>query len=268
MKAWGLATGPAQIGFRAKKYIILQSYFILRITIFRYALCVKLKYFMAGFSTNKISEDSHVVSRTLRQARRVKKISLDFVSKKLGINLRYLKAMEKGNFSALPEGLYKKNYLRQYAQFLNLDAKKIVEFYEKENPDNLGKKEKKLFSKKIPKAHYFLTIPRLIKNFIIVVIILVCLGYLGYYLNNIIAPPEVVILNPVSDLTINENHISIMGKTEPETEIIINGEMILINSDGLFTKKINLKNGLNIISIIGQKKYSRKNKITKKIIVQ
>jgi len=222
---------------------------------------------MAIFSINKISGDNEVIADILRKERKIKKISLKDVSKKLGINLRYLKAIEKGDFNSLPRGLYGKNYLREYALFLNLDADKILEFYNKESAGAFNSSKKNLFLRKLPKTHYFLTIPKLIKNFIIIVIILVCVGYLGYYLNNIIIPPEIIILNPASDLTINENRISITGKTEPETEITINGEVVLIDSEGRFTKVINLKTGLNIISIIGQKKYSRKNKITRKILV-
>lgn len=222
---------------------------------------------MAIFSTSKISGGNEVIADMLRKERKIKKISLKIVSSKLGINYRYLKAIEKGDFNALPEGLYRKNYLREYAQFLNLDADKILEFYKKENSDSPPDKQKNLFLKKIPKVHYFLTVPKLIKNFIIVLVVLVCVGYLGYYLNNIITPPEVIILNPASDLTIDKNRISIAGKTEPETEITINGEVVLIDSEGHFTKVINLKTGLNIVSIIGQKKYSRKNKITRQILV-
>ncbi|RLC38593.1 hypothetical protein DRH27_01900 [Candidatus Falkowbacteria bacterium] len=223
---------------------------------------------MAIFSTSKIIAENEAIADILKKERKIKKLNLRDTAVKLGINYRYLEAIEKGDFNALPKGLYGKNYLREYAQFLNLDANKILEFYEKENPDTSPDKQKNLFSQKIPSALYFLTVPKLIKNFIIVLVILVCVGYLGYYLNNIITPPEVTILNPVSDLIISENHISIAGKAEPETEITINGEVVLINSEGLFEKDINLKTGVNIISIVGQKKYSRKNKITRQILVK
>jgi hypothetical protein len=56
--------------------------------------------------------------------------------------------------------------------------------------------------------------------------------------------------------------------TEPEAEVMINGELVLTNTAGYFIKKINLKSGLNTISISAQKKYSRKNLVEKKILVK
>ena len=56
-------------------------------------------------------------------------------------------------------------------------------------------------------------------------------------------------------------------RAEHEAEATINGDPILIGPDGFFTKELNLKNGLNTISITAQKKYSRTNKQIKTIMV-
>jgi len=222
---------------------------------------------MIQFKKNKISEKNDIIASELRQAREAKNISLDIAAQKLQINISYLKALEEGEFNKLPDGVYGKNLLREYARYLNIESDKLLPLFttktEKKQTEKIDP-----FSRKIIKKRYFITIPKIIKNFIIICIALVCLGYLGYYLNNIISSPNLIIINPATDLTTTEKLLTIEGKAEPEIEITINEEKILADKSGLFAKTINLKTGLNNITITSKKKYSKVNTITRKIIVK
>jgi hypothetical protein len=220
------------------------------------------------FNTTKINDGIENVGEQLRQARIEKKIILKDAGKKLNMNYKYLIALENNQFEKLPSGVYRKNFLREYAIFLGLNEKELIEMYNKEATENSKEKQKNLFSYKIPQIQYFLTIPKIVKNAIIVIIIFICLTYLGFYLEKIISPPELIITNPADDITINYNSIEIKGFTEQETEININGESVLANKDGYFTKTFDLKHGLNTIIIEAQKKYSKKNIVVKKILVE
>ncbi len=221
---------------------------------------------MITFKTNKISYESDYIGQQLRQARQNKNITLEEASKKLNINIKYLEAIENGQLNKLPTGIYKKNFLREYTLFLKIDPVEISELYNSKAKNKQG--EKNLFTKKIPHFFYFLAIPKIIKNTIILFVALICLAYLIYGVSNIISPPKLIITNPPENFTTQKNTINISGLTEPGAEVIINEEIISINTDGFFTKKINLKNGLNTIYITSQKKYSRKNEIIKNILVK
>ena len=105
----------------------------------------------------------------------------------------------------------------------------------------------------------------------IIIIILICFFYLGFYLKNIFSPPQLKIIEPRDNLTINYNFINVIGEAEAEAEVTINGELIpLGQGDGnsLFTKRINLKTGINTIVITAKKKYGRDTTITRQILVQ
>lgn len=62
-------------------------------------------------------------------------ISLNLVAEKTKININYLENIEAEKYHQLPAEVFLKSYLFQYARFLSLDAKKVVEdfmrFYSK-----------------------------------------------------------------------------------------------------------------------------------------
>jgi len=221
-----------------------------------------------SFTINKILLNLDAIGEELKKAREDKKISLEKASSETGINTKYLKALEEGNAEKLPIGVYGKSFLKEYSLFLGLDASALMETYSEENKTKEDEKNKNLFSKKIPKAHYFLSLPKIIKNSIIVFALIICLSYLGYCLKNVFSPPELSILNPKDNIIIEDNFIDISGHTEPGAEVVINGEPILIESDGSFNKELSLKYGLNTVSITAQKKYSRKSEQIKTIMVK
>ena len=223
---------------------------------------------MIRFNTNKISADTDNIGEQLRQARLAQNLPLEEVAQKLNINLKYLKALENSQLDKLPAGIYGKNFLREYAQFLKVNVDKLMDIFNNETGEKQNRKQKNLFSKKIPRAHYFLTVPKIIKNIIIAAVVLICTAYLGYCLIKIISPPKLIIVSPAEDLVTEINDINIQGFTDQEAEVTINGESVLIDASGYFTKKVNLKNGLNTIFITAQKKYSRKNNIVRNILVK
>lgn len=217
-----------------------------------------------NFSTKKIVQNIEIIAELLKNTRTEKGISLKHAAEKLNINEKYLGALESGQIEKLPEGVYRKNFLREYAIFLGINDKKIIDLFSAETIDN---KEKVLFSKKVSKFHFFLSLPRFIRGAFIAFIILICVAYLFYYLNRIVEPPTLTITNPEENFITNNNYVYIQGFTEIETELTINEKNVLVSKNGYFSEKINLKNGLNSITITAQKKYSKKNEVTRKIIV-
>ncbi len=56
-------------------------------------------------------------------------ISLNIVAEKTKININYLENIEAEKYHQLPAEVFLKGYLTQYARFLGLDAKKVIEDY-------------------------------------------------------------------------------------------------------------------------------------------
>jgi cytoskeletal protein RodZ len=223
---------------------------------------------MIFFHTKKITQNQELIANELRRARQSKNIEIKEAALKLNISIKYLEAMENGQLEKLPAGLYGRNFLREYALLLGLNPQELLNLLETKNNINTNASRKNLFSPKAPKIYYNLILPKIIRNAIVTIILLVCFIYLGFYLWGVISPPTLVVYEPADNLTTKQNFINIQGLTEAEAEVTVNGEKVLTNPDGYFSKKINLITGINTVTIMAKKKYSQENLVVKNILVE
>jgi hypothetical protein len=69
------------------------------------------------------------IGLSLRDARLRRKLGVEEIAERTKIPGRYLAALEDERFHVLPHGLYRRSYLREYADFLGLDGDLYVEEY-------------------------------------------------------------------------------------------------------------------------------------------
>lgn len=65
----------------------------------------------------------------LKRERELREISLREVAEATKVNIRFLEAMERNDFSSLPGGLFNKGFVRAYAQFVGIDPEAMVNAY-------------------------------------------------------------------------------------------------------------------------------------------
>lgn len=219
---------------------------------------------MPAFTPRKLAVED-TVGEKLRRARRARQLDIEPIAKRLKIRTEYLLAMENERFDKLPAGLYGKNFLKEYAMFLGLNPKELLGGLD----DGLfGEDKNNPFSQKVLKNRKLLVWPKIIKNILISGAILICFLYLIFYFKNIITPPDLTVTDPDKNILTKISTITISGRTEPEAEVRINGETVLNNDKGVFSQTINLKRGLNSITVSAKKKYSREQSITRQILVE
>lgn len=66
----------------------------------------------------------------LREAREAKELTLAEAQQATRINCRYLEALEDGRYDLLPTKVHVRGYLRNYAKYLELDPKPLLDRYE------------------------------------------------------------------------------------------------------------------------------------------
>src|SRR3989339_2012106 len=74
------------------------------------------------------------VSSILRTARQNKGVSLADASRALKIHVRFLKALEEGNYSIFSSPVHLKGFLKNYSSFLSLPVDEILAFFRREYP--------------------------------------------------------------------------------------------------------------------------------------
>ncbi|MBA4494408.1 RodZ domain-containing protein [Paenactinomyces guangxiensis] len=70
----------------------------------------------------------------LREVRQNKSLSIEEVSEQANIPPHYVEAIENGDFSALPDPLYARGFIRTYARFLGVDPLPILRAYKNVQP--------------------------------------------------------------------------------------------------------------------------------------
>lgn len=218
---------------------------------------------MTPFVPKKIKQIENL-GEELRVARNKTSLSIDEIANILKIKKDYLLALEMENFEALPSGLYGKNYLKKYANFLNIESSQ-VDIFLKQLDSELEDEDP--FPSQVVDKKKFIIFPKIVKNILITLSVLAFFFYLLFYFKNLVVAPNLSIIYPESNIMISETSIEIIGKTDPGCDLSINEQTILPDENGNFNKLIYLKKGMNTISVSARKKYSKENVIIKQVLV-
>lgn len=80
------------------------------------------------------------VGQWLREARQAKEFSLEQVEAQTRIRIKFLTALEEGDYEELPGEVYTRGFLRNYALFLDLDPTEALEKYDNRDASGKGNK--------------------------------------------------------------------------------------------------------------------------------
>lgn len=84
------------------------------------------------------------IERILKCQRKRQGFSLCEAEEATKISIRYLRAIENGDFNAIPGGqFYLKGFLRMYGNYLHLDGDAVVKYYEDSLSEHLVSYEEK-----------------------------------------------------------------------------------------------------------------------------
>lgn len=218
------------------------------------------------FKASKITSGNTIVGRELRAARLKKNLKIEEAAGQLSISIKYVKAIESGRFEILPAGLYQKKLIREYAGFLGIDIEPMLgEICQ--NGSFQNNPEQKIFYRKTIK-NGSLILPQIFRNLAVLCVVTVCFVYLLNKFENIFKPPTLEIAYPTENLITDDHSIDIKGWTEAETQIMINGNQVLSDAGGNFNKTVNLRSGINTITIKARKKFGNEVTVVKQVLVK
>jgi cytoskeletal protein RodZ len=188
------------------------------------------------------------VGTILKKEREKKGLLLIDIEKQIKVREKYLKAIEEENWNFFSSKIYITGILKNYSRVLNLDHKKILAFFRRD----YEKKEEVKFNRKVS-SDYLTSETKKFFKLGLIILVLFFIGYFIYQLKIYFSPPGFILLTPkVKNFTI-EKSIKISGKTDRDTAVVIAGERIYQNKDGVFTYSYSLNEGENklIINLTG-----------------
>lgn len=197
------------------------------------------------------------------------KLTHDEIEKRTKIRKKYIKAIEANNYDALPSNVYTRGFLKNYSKVLNIPDDKVLAWYEKERGivENIKYSGKKKDNRKTKSPKVIITPRVLVVSFVLLISLLVG-GYILYEVFLFMSPPRLELYSPEENMTISKTFIDISGKTDPGTEIYINGQQVNISDEGEFKVNVSIgQNGINNITILAKNPKNNKTKeITRSII--
>ena len=194
------------------------------------------------------------VGEIFREERLKRRLSIDRVVKITKIPRRFLLAIENGDYSRLPRGVYLNLYIKEYSRFFKLPEQKMLAIFRRDyQPTTQSFRER--FHPMALKS--WLQWRRLLSGGLI---LLVFAGYLFYQYMNFVSPPKVR-LN-VLDLASGERMIK--GKTDPQASLKIDNEAVNLDKSGHFSYLIKDKDKKEVV-VVAESPAGKERKIIKKL---
>lgn len=170
----------------------------------------------------------------LQKARLDKEVELVEISKKTKIPEKYLQAIESQDKSAFPQEPYCSLIVKDYANYLGLNGDYVLSLFYRDFEIKHKTTEPKKYSVSItPQITFFIVSSFLVLAFI---------SYLGleYYKFN--RPPPLKVEWPELSET-----MEVSGITEPEANVRVNDDLVIVDSSGKFKTKVSLNSDKKII---------------------
>lgn len=221
----------------------------------------------SGFTRKKVA--SFTLGEKLQKIRIEHRMSLVEVSRATKIQVKYLEAIEKGVYTALPAEVYVRGFLRGYARCLGCDEAAILRLYEREQEiqASLGATPQTVDTKRLSGVKWpvFVVTARMVWAMIITVAVLVTFVYLFREYYAFVSAPRLIIHEPIDQDIVFHADLFVRGETDKRARVSINGEPVSVDAEGNFVEKLLLQPGLNIIDISAVNRFEKERRETIRI---
>jgi transcriptional regulator with XRE-family HTH domain len=205
------------------------------------------------------------IGHRLKKIRLKKKIGLERAESETKVRSRYLEAIETNNFDLLPPS-HSKGFVRRYARYLGLPD----EFIERELTSITQKKATKqpfAYRPLESRSNWSIT-TRGIAVALTLFVFIGFIGYIAYQVKQFSAPPHLDITQPMDEAVVTTDTLEIRGKTDISASVFVDNLQATIGSDGQFTAVINLRPGLNQLTIRSENRIRKQTIKTVSILYQ
>lgn len=201
------------------------------------------------------------VGEIFKSARLKKGLDFTAIEKVTKIRAKFLLALENNEFEKLPPGTFARGFIKNYASFLGLPIEETLAFYRR------AANEEKLIILPSPplKIGRFSLTPQLFTSITISALILVFFVYLIFSYFKFAGSPTLLVNSPENNSVVHQGQVEIVGKTDPEAILTINGQTVGINENGSFDINVSLQPGLNSLTVVSTNKFNRQTTVTRNL---
>lgn len=209
----------------------------------------------------------NTVGTMLKEARVAKGISLIDVEKQTKIRLKFLEAIEQDAYHLLPSPVYAKGFVKNYSEFLGLDSSVIMAFFRRQSEDI---KRSVILPKKamdIGGTGVRLTPGRFI-TILLIGLSIIFLSYFFLQYQKLQRAPVLTITKPINESIVGEKKLDVMGETNSDTTVTVNGVSVSVRGDGKFFTQVTLEPGVNTLTVSATSRFGKTATKTVKVGLQ
>jgi cytoskeletal protein RodZ len=200
------------------------------------------------------------VGETLQLARERKGVDLYRAERDTKIRLKYLSALEDGDYDELPAPVYVKGFLRNYAIYLGLEPDEILERWRDEMEQMRTATRVAVIPPPMPLVEpggrrLHIT-PSMVVAGLVLLVVFAFIGYIGVQLMRFVETTPVGLTNPPNVFSqIDADAITLAGTSGPGASIRITGPGDLLynvsaDENGVWSREVPLARGRNDFTVV------------------
>lgn len=203
-------------------------------------------------------------SEILLRAREKSGASLEKASQDLKIQVKFLKALEAGNFKVFSSSYQLNGFLKNYANYLGLSAAEVLAFFRRDFREDFSGE---------PKLHPAAAAepwlqPERVAWALGLVLLIIFAVYLFRQYQSFSRDPLLILESPASDLKVKSLQIEVKGRTCTDCQVSLNGQFLNVSTSGEFATSVSLRDGINELTVTAISRAGRETKIVRRVLVE
>ena len=207
------------------------------------------------------------VGEIVKTKRIEKGLTLEEVESATKIRKKFLEAIESDEYGILPSVAYAKGFVKNYSDYLGLPTRDVLAFFRRQTTEA---SKSSLLPKSVDATlrHTFfrLTPARFVALLLGGLTVIFISSFVLQYLK-IKEPPALTVDSPKAETTTTERRIDVLGKTEADATILVNGVSVLVRQDGKFFDQVSLVTVVNTITVTATSRFGKEIVVQRKVTV-
>ena len=203
----------------------------------------------------------------LQAARLAKRFEYEDVARITKIRPNFLAAIEADDYTKLPSGTVARGFIRNYCEFLGLPPDTLLAVFRRDFIENsLGRIVPRGMADPVAKPGIWT--PKTTIIALMVFVFTLFGAYLVYQYRVLTGPPSLVLTSPADRLATSEVNVEIIGTTDPDASLSVNGQLQSLDKGGRFYFRIPLVPGENKLDVAATAKSGKTTTLTRTVILE
>lgn len=211
----------------------------------------------AVFETKKISQET--LGEYLFSIRQHLGLSLEEVAHRTGIFEKFISGLEQGSYQILPPDVYVLGFLKKLSELYKISCSDLITQYKKEKGIALQTDREKIAPKQT--ARTFFSELAITPKFLTIgggmLLGVAAFAYVIFQVFSVNRTPSLTILEPKPDTVLQGSSVVVKGETEPGISVTVNGQNVLVDSDGTFETTLGVAPGQKDFQFVATNKFGK-----------